>query len=154
MALNTTICHVIKGKKILLKKASRGVSKGFWNGSGGKIEQNETPEENAKRELYEETGLIANNLYFHGTIKFFLDGSEELSIFNYLFSTTEFSGDLQSSDEGEVRWFDIISIPYKEMWQDDEYWLDLLISGKKFDAEFHFDKGNKNITKYNINIKE
>ncbi len=153
MATTTTICHILNGNKILLKKATRGISKGKWNGAGGKIDSGETPEQSAVREIYEETGLKIKNLMYHGELKFFLNNSKELTVHNYLFSTKNFEGEIISTEEGEVAWFDIKDIPYPQMWPDDIYWMDLMLSGQKFDAEFYFNDDNSKIVTYNINIK-
>lgn len=45
------------GSKVLLLKKDRTAFAGMLNGIGGKIEDNETPEEGAYRELLEEAGL-------------------------------------------------------------------------------------------------
>ena len=47
--------------KLLLIKRNKKPYKGCWNGIGGKIENDETPLEAAKRECMEETGISINN---------------------------------------------------------------------------------------------
>lgn len=154
MAVKATLVHVINGNKILLKKATRGISKDKWNAPGGKIGESETAEQNAVREVFEETGLKIKNLFYHGEIKFFLDGKNELSIHGFLFSAKDFSGEPKSTEEGEVKWFDVKEIPYDKMWPDDIYWLPLMVQGKKFDADFYFADGNKEIIKHEIRMKQ
>jgi 8-oxo-dGTP pyrophosphatase MutT (NUDIX family) len=153
MTLNATLVHIVDGNRLLLKKATRGISKDKWNAPGGKIADSETAEQNALREMFEETGMRIKNLFYHGEIKFFLDGRNELSVHGFLFSTREFSGIPKSTEEGEVRWFDVDEIPYSEMWPDDIYWLPLMIQGKRFDADFYFADGNKEIIKHEIRMK-
>ena len=51
MVIEATICHIIRGRKLLLKKATRGISVGKWNAPGGKLEPGETPEQCARREI-------------------------------------------------------------------------------------------------------
>jgi len=50
--------------------------------------------------------------------------------------------------EGEVkeecgpmkpRWFNVNEIPYNEMWEDDKYWLPLVLNGQKIKAKFYFE---------------
>ncbi len=145
-----TLCHVLDGEKLLLKRASRGISLGRWNAPGGNIDEGESPEECAVREVFEETGLRVKNLFSHGIMNFYLDGKEELSVKGHLFSTREFEGEIRSSEEGEVRWFDADKLPLAEMWPDDEFWLNLMLSGRRFNADFYMGKGNKSIVKYSI----
>ena len=64
---------VRKDGRVLLGHKRRGMGAGKWNGFGGKREDGETMRECAARELFEESGLIADpkdfeavgDLYFH-----------------------------------------------------------------------------------------
>jgi len=150
LVVEATVCHVIKGRRLLLKKATRGVSKGKWNGPGGKIESGETSEGNAVREVFEETGLKVRNLFYHGQLLFYMNGKKTLGIRVQLFSTKDFSGTPKSSEEGEVRWFPIERIPLDEMWDDDRYWIDSMLNGGRFDARFYYDEANKRVVKYRM----
>jgi len=143
-----TVCHVLDGNKLLLKMATRGISQGKWNGPGGKIDSSEDPEQCAIREVFEETGLEVRDLTSHGSLKFHMDGKEELSFIVHLFSTKSFKGQIKSTDEGEVRWFDADDVPYDAMWDDDKYWLYLMLNGRKFDMDVYFDEKNKRVLKY------
>lgn len=147
-----TMCHILDGEKLLLKMANRGVSKGKWNAPGGKINDGETPEECAIREVYEETGLRIRDLFSHGVMNFHLGGGDETTIIVHLFSTREFDGTPKSSEEGEVQWFDSGGLPYDDMWDDDNYWIGLMLKKKRFNADFYFDKSSKYVTKYTINL--
>ena len=154
MTVVGTLCHILNDNKILLKKAARGIGKGKWNAPGGKTEGRETLEESAVREVFEETGLNVKNLFYHGETRFFLDGKDELAFIVHLFSTKDFSGEMSSTEEGEIRWFDVDDIPYEDMWVDDRYWVPLMLLKKKFDADFYLDEDNKKIIKYEIRLKE
>jgi 8-oxo-dGTP diphosphatase len=147
---DATICHIIHDGKLLLKMANSGISIGKWNGPGGKIERGETPEMNVVREVYEESGLRIIDLVNHGTIMFYLNGGGRLDYLVYVFSARRFSGKARSSEEGRVRWFDIGKIPYAKMWDDDRYWLPLLLNGVGFDARFSYDRQNKRVVDYVI----
>ncbi len=147
MSTDLTLCHILDGDKMLLKKATRGISKGKWNAPGGKIDPDETAEDCAIREVLEETGLKIKNLMNHGPLNFHMDGKEELTFTVHLFSTRSFDGEVKSTDEGEVRWFDIDRIPYEEMWDDDNYWIGPMLKNKRFEVDFYYDKENKEVVK-------
>ena len=151
MSMETTLVYVINGNKVLLKKATRGISVGKWNGLGGKIEEGETPETSARREAFEESGLTVERLYYHGMMSHYLDGGKEKpTVKVHLFSTRHFSGKIKESSEGELRWFDVDKLPLGEMWEDDKYWAREAISGHSFDASFYYDIGNKAILRYHM----
>lgn len=63
-SIHTVVIVVAKGDKILIVKRSATDywMPLHWSLAGGHIEKGESPYQAAKRELKEETGLIANNL--------------------------------------------------------------------------------------------
>ena len=151
MTVYAANCHLIKGDKVLLKLANQGVSKGYWNCPGGKMEKGETPMECAIREVREETGLNVKNLFEHGKLIFSFAGGSNPDWVVHLFSSKSFSGRMRDSSEGRLKWFDIDSIPYDRMWDDDRYWLDLMFGRKRFDASFFFDKKNR-VSRFSISF--
>ena len=70
---NVTLCFVIQNGRILLGNKKLGFGKDKINGFGGKVQNNETIEEAAVRELKEEVGLISDkeSLQKVGEIDFF-----------------------------------------------------------------------------------
>lgn len=145
-----TLCEVFKGKRLLLKKANRGISKGKWNGLGGKIEGGESEKENAVREMEEESGLKAKRLERRGTI-YFSKGSRGNRMGRIsLFMCNNSSGRLVESDEGELKWFDAGNLPYDKMWDDDRYWMPLLMRGYAFEADFIYDKRMEKVLEFSI----
>lgn len=153
MTIHMTLGHIISGRKILLKKATRGISKGKWNGPGGKLELGETPKECMIREAYEETGLKMHKPFYHGKMYFYMDGKRKLDFVGYLFSTKKFSGKLRSTEEGKVKWFNIDEIPYDKMWDDDKYWMNLMLCGRKFDIYCYYSKGNKLVNESKVVLR-
>lgn len=137
--LTLTIVH--QGSSILLGMKKRGFGSGKWNGFGGKVEQSETIEEAAKRELLEEAGITSTKLQKLGMITFrFNYNQDDHEV--HIFKATSFSGDPTESDEMKPKWFHIDDIPFKDMWADDIYWMPLLLQNKPFQGEFLFDQSD------------
>ena len=67
-----------------------------------------------------------------------------------VYTTSSFSGNLKESEEGKLGWFSKQSIPYEQMWEDDRYWLPILISGRTFKGSFEFSADGKKIVDYKV----
>jgi ADP-ribose pyrophosphatase YjhB (NUDIX family) len=52
----------LKNKVLLCKRNSQGSFPGMWSIPGGKLEENETTQEGARREFFEETNININNI--------------------------------------------------------------------------------------------
>ncbi|MDO9509701.1 MAG: 8-oxo-dGTP diphosphatase [Candidatus Magasanikbacteria bacterium] len=145
MPILLTLCIVHDESRILLGMKKQGFGMDRWNGFGGKLEENETIEQAAIRELQEEANITPTKMEEIGKLNFkFQDGvSEEMEI--TVFSVTDFDGIPSESEEMRPAWFNKSEIPYDKMWADDRYWLPLLFAGKKF-------KGNFEYMDYNIMV--
>ncbi|UCD44979.1 MAG: 8-oxo-dGTP diphosphatase [Candidatus Bathyarchaeota archaeon] len=155
MTIHATVTIIRQGDKILLQRKSSGrFGGGKWNGPGGKLQPNETPEECAAREVHEETGLAIANLRHHGALKHYFGDTDEPTWTVHQFSTSDYEGEPKESEEGELRWFHVDEIPYKEMWQDDEHWLPLLLQEKDFAGEFHFNENATQLLRHSLTVKE
>ena len=117
----------------------RGFGVGRWNGFGGKLEENETIEVAAKREMLEEIGIESNELNKVGILDFEFENDPKI-LEVHIFHITKFSGEPKETEEMKPEWFDVDKIPYNQMWSDDIYWLPMLLSGKKFRGKFLFDR--------------
>lgn len=125
---NTTLCYIEQdGKYLMIHRVKKVLdeNKDKWIGVGGKLEYAETPFDCVRREIAEETGLIAGKVNYRGLVTFVSDkyGTEYM----HLFHTDDFSGELLSEcPEGNLEWVaksDITSLP---LWEGDKIFLDLL----------------------------
>lgn len=103
----TVMCMVYDGERILVQDRV----KPDWPGlsfPGGHVEAGESLTEAAIREIREETGLTISHPVLYGAKDWSNeDGSRYMVLF---FKTNEFSGELVSSEEGEMRWVSLSEI--------------------------------------------
>ena len=159
-SLDKTLDKQGKSPQVLLGMKKRGFGEGKWNGLGGKVDPGEDIEVAAKRELLEETGLVANELYKVGTLDFSwqdkpLDSHGKPEILEvHIFKTDKFEGKPIESEEMRPAWFHVNDIPFDQMWADDKHWMHLLLADKKFRGRFIFDDSNNVIDHEITEIRE
>lgn len=134
-----TLCLVVADGKILLGMKKRGFGEGRWNGFGGKVAGGETLVEAARRELKEEVGIEAAELWKVGLLDFSFESDDKLSLEVHVFMTHSYTGEIVESEEMRPGWFVFADIPYSEMWPDDVIWLPLVLEGKQVKGSFCFD---------------
>ena len=96
-----------------------------WLGIGGKFENGESPFDCAKREISEETGLLASSLEYRGIVTFVSDeyGTEYM----HLFKCRDFSGAIKDDcNEGVLEWIEKKRLYELPMWEGDRIFLELL----------------------------
>jgi 8-oxo-dGTP diphosphatase len=132
-----TLMFVVRDGQMLLIHKKRGLGAGKINGPGGRIEPGETPREAAIRETQEELRVTPRNVQAGGELFFqFVDG---LSLHVHVFRADGCDGDPEETDEATPVWVKTQAIPYGRMWEDDPYWLPLMLEGKPFRGFFLFD---------------
>ncbi len=133
------LVYPLKNGSVLLMRKKRGIGKGRINAPGGKVEAGESPEEAAARELREEVGVVVEpeDLEFAGLLEFFEEKYGRSLC--YVFLARKFSGEPKATEEAEPFWCPIASIPFDEMWEDDRFWLPLVLKGRKVFGRFWFD---------------
>ena len=105
-------------------KKKNDVNHDKWIGIGGKLEAAESPDEGMRREALEETGLTLGNLCFRGVVTFVTDGWKPEQMF--LFTCSDFSGELRACDEGDLEWVDRQTVTDLPIWEGDKIFLRLL----------------------------
>jgi 8-oxo-dGTP diphosphatase len=132
-----TLCFVVRDGQILLIRKKRGLGGGKINGPGGRLEPGESVLQGAIRETQEEIGVTPTGLEPIGELYFqFIDGYK---LHVTVFHADNCVGNLIETDEADPFWVPVAEIPYDEMWQDDPYWLPLLLARKQFKGYFIFD---------------
>ena len=106
---------VHKNGKVLLQKRRDNLC---WAIHGGAIEVGEKVEDAAKRELLEETGLIANKLDLLGVFSgenmlYTYPNGDEVYNVAITYVCSDFSGELlpQTDETLELKWFDVDKMP-------------------------------------------
>lgn len=118
----------------------RGAQRGKWNGLGGKFEPGETPEACARREVYEEAGLLAHDLQLRGFITFPLFDTQH-DWYVFVFTCTEFEGELRPSDEGDLHWVPDDALPDLDLHEGDRVFLPWLDQERIFSARLMYEDG-------------
>lgn len=137
--ITCTLIFLLKDGQILLAMKKRGFGANRWNGAGGKIEPGESIGQGLVRECQEEIN-VTPLLYEKVAICDFLFPGGVPSMRMHAFICTEWDGEPSESEEMAPQWFDIGDIPYDDMWQDDRYWLPMILEGKRLHARFTFDE--------------
>jgi 8-oxo-dGTP diphosphatase len=111
-----TVCFIRRGSEILLLNRVKAPTMGLWNGVGGKLEPNETPEESVQREIYEETGLDLENVEAKGVVTWLIDNERTGGMYTF---TSEVPDDFEyitprKVDEGILDWKELSWILDKE----------------------------------------
>lgn len=117
--------------------------KSDWPGicfPGGHVEPGESFVESVIREVWEETGLTIKNPIICGTKQFQTDNGERYVVFFY--KTDRFSGELRSSDEGEVFWIPRSRLSYYHLSIDFEDMVRIMESDEL--SEFYYYKQDGN----------
>ncbi len=125
-----TLCYVRhEGRTLMLHrvKKARDMHAGKWNGLGGKFEAGESPEDCARREILEESGLEVGRLELKGFLSFpGFQGDDDW--YAFVFLAFEPRGDLLDDPaEGHLAWIADAQLTQLPLWAGDHVflpWLD------------------------------
>ena len=99
----TVLCLIQDGNRVLLQNRVKEDWKGYTL-PGGHVEPGESFVDAVIRETKEETGLDILRPRLVGVKQFPIENGRYIV---FLFKATEFSGDVVSSEEGDMEWIDI-----------------------------------------------
>lgn len=126
----TTLCYIEKNNKYLMlhrTKKTNDPNKEKWIGVGGKIEKDESVEECLLREVMEETGLVLTEYQYRAKIYFYSDTYDDEIM--YLYTATEFTGELTECKEGELAWIEKSDVLNLNLWEGDKVFLQKILKG-------------------------
>jgi ADP-ribose pyrophosphatase YjhB (NUDIX family) len=131
---------IVHDSKMLLGRKQRKIGEGFLVAPGGKVEEGESITESLIRETEEESGLLVKNPKAVGIITIQNDPNKEEVIEMHVYLAKEFEGDLKSTDQvADWAWYPNNNLPYRQMFPDDEFWMSLILQGRRVEAEFILD---------------
>lgn len=141
--INSTICYIKKDNMTLMLhriKKEDDVHEGKWVGLGGKMESGETPEECIIREVKEESGLTIKTPKLRGILTFpkFKDNKDW---YVFLFTASEFEGNLIDSNEGVLKWVNDLDVFNLNLWEGDKIFLRWLEDSRMFSGKFIYENG-------------
>jgi len=119
---------------------------GKVNGLGGKVETDEDIASSARREVLEESSLVATKMQLRGTVTFSDFGPKREQWLVFVFLITSWSGDCATSNnEGTLEWVDRVRLldachggdaaQELPMWPGDKHFLPLVFDGDE--RQFH-----------------
>ena len=139
-----TLCYLRQDGKVLMihrTKKENDVHEGKWNGLGGKFEPGETPEACCIREMREECGLEVETPLLRGFLTF-PEFSKGEDWYVFVFTADRFTGELQDSLEGELRWIPEDELMGLNLWEGDRDFLPRLRQPGFFSGRYVYKDGD------------
>lgn len=120
----TNMCMVYSGNKVLVQNRVNG----NWRGltfPGGHVEKKESFTDAVIREVLEETGLTISSPQICGIKQW--QKSHGVRYIVLFYKTDKFSGEIRSSDEGEIFWMELDEFRNSELARDMEDMLKVFL---------------------------
>ncbi len=118
------------GSQVLMihrNKRPHDIHFGKYNGLGGKLEQGEDVVSGMRREILEESGLVADCCVLRGTISWPGFGKNGEDWFGFIFRIESWQGEvLPGNDEGTLEWVPLSSLSTLSLWPSDHKFLPMV----------------------------
>lgn len=149
-----TLCFLLRENEICLAMKKRGFGAGKYNGVGGKLDEGETVEQAALREVQEEIGVAVSikDLEHAGTVTFTFTTKPDWDQEVHIFLIRKWNGDPIETEEMAPEWFALHEIPYEKMWIDDKHWLPTVLEGKKIQAHCALSEDGSEIENFTLTV--
>jgi 8-oxo-dGTP diphosphatase len=100
---------------------------GKYNGLGGRLEANEDIVSGMRREILEESGLVAESMVLRGTISWPGFGKKGEDWFGFIFRIESWYGEASTGNhEGTLKWVPLTSLPTLSLWPSDRLFLPMV----------------------------
>lgn len=100
---------------------------GKYNGLGGKVHEDEDVVTGMRREILEESGLIADRLVLRGTIAWPGFGKNGEAWFGFIFRIESWQGEPHAgNEEGSLEWVPLDTLATLPMWPSDHKFLPMV----------------------------
>jgi len=124
---------------------------GKVNGFGGKVNDTESVEAAALREMEEESGVILEDAELISVLLYdypLKNSTMEV----YVYRATKWSGNVTESEEMTPVWIDQSELNFTKMWADDPFWMNKLLNlrGSKFVGWFDFSEDMEQVTRCQV----
>ena len=148
-----TLIFIRCGESLLFIKGAP--NKRLWankyNGIGGHVERGEDIQSAAERELFEETGIIAE-ISLKGVVT--VDVEDKIGVGIFVFYGEYNRGELISSPEGSLEWVMISDLNLYPLVEDVQLFINRIISMKAGDPPFYAHSTYNKEKKLVVNFKE
>jgi 8-oxo-dGTP diphosphatase len=141
-----TLCYVFRSgeggrRQVLLGRKKRGFGAGMIMGLGGKAGPGESDAACAVREAAEEAGITVDpgGVASRAELGFVFPARPELDAVVTVFFGERWSGEPRESEEMAPEWFDVASLPLRQMWDDEAYWLPRVLAGETLAGVITYD---------------
>ena len=160
MLTQAVVCYPTKDDKVLLgirKSSSTDLGLNLIAGFGGKVGDHEefakeSIEDALIRELKEELNITLTSYTHRGSVTFLFPNKPKWSMQTQIYVTSEWEGEPTETESMKPEWFEMRNLPSSQMWEDNQYWVPLVLRGKNIEAIFVYNDDNKTLKDKRVNI--